>query len=73
MKKPTTTTPLPKPKAAAKGRPISEDDDFGEATFARALKTVKEAIAEASPEGEKTVKETIAEPTPAKPAKTRKR
>jgi hypothetical protein len=73
MKKPPTTTPLPKPKAAAKGKAISADDDFGEATFARALKTVKEAIAEASPDAEHTVKETIAEPTPAKPAKTKKR
>jgi hypothetical protein len=50
MNNPTTTTPPPKPKPGAKGQPISEDDDFGEATFARALKTVKEAIAEASPE-----------------------
>jgi len=49
MKKPVATTAPPKPKPSAKGKPISEEDDFGEATFARALKTVKETLTQVSP------------------------
>jgi hypothetical protein len=56
MKKPTTTTPPPKPKPGAKGQPIRDDDDFGEATFARALKTVKETLAQVSPDKAKAGK-----------------
>ena len=39
----------PKPKSGFKGTPISEDDDFGEHTFARALKTVKETLKQVAP------------------------
>jgi hypothetical protein len=48
MKKPTTTS-IPKPKPGAKGKPIDEIEDFGETTFARAFKAVKDTIQEVSP------------------------
>ena len=63
MKKPvpttlSVTTSRPTPKPAAKGKPISEEDDFGEATFARALKTVKETISQVSPADKAKAKRT---------------
>ena len=44
MSQKKTERPVLKPAAAVKGRPISEDDDFGEQTYARALKAVTETI-----------------------------
>jgi hypothetical protein len=49
MKKTPTPSPKPKPSVSVKGTPISDDDDFGEQTFARAFKTVKETLKQVSP------------------------
>ena len=41
------TADKPVLKPGAKGTPITEDDDFGEATFGRAFSAVSKAIADA--------------------------
>lgn len=58
QRKPERPASKPAAVAAAKGRHISEDDDFGEQTYARALKAVTKAISQ--------VEKKVA--TPGKPA-----